>query len=220
MSGPWVLAWHCDPTVAGVPAPFSLTITVATPDDPLLGPQPLDTTCASGNTQGTVGVRLSGEQWLIVGTGGNGGAWTLTIEVPGNDTSAAVLPTPPPTPAPTATPLPTTPPVATLPFTLSGQASSSVNVDQFTAARPWHFIVSCVNDPAASGDSPQPLWVRVYQPSDANLVGYVPVGQEVDAQCDGTTTDSNTTNPAGFPPGISGWEVRTGGNWTITVEPE
>ena len=73
-SGSWVLTWSCDPTVGGAPAPFPLTITVATPDDPLIGPQPLDTTCTTDNMYGSVGVHVSGEQWLIVGTGGEGGS--------------------------------------------------------------------------------------------------------------------------------------------------
>jgi hypothetical protein len=80
-SRPWVLSWTCDPTVSGVETPFPVTVSVMN-GGLLPAAQPLDTTCQAGSTQGTVGVRESGEQWLIVGTGGNGGNWTLTIEVP------------------------------------------------------------------------------------------------------------------------------------------
>jgi hypothetical protein len=217
-SRPWVLSWTCDPTVYGVETPFPVTVSVMN-GGLLPAAQPLDTTCQAGSTQGTVGVRESGEQWLIVGTGGNGGNWTLTIEVPESDTSAAVLPTPVPTPVP---PTPTdtpSPAVATLPFTLTGQGTPTSNTDQFTATVQWHYTARCVN-PATDTGSPDALTIRVDQPSDASIWGYAPVGQQLDMYCNGTAVASDTVHPGGFPPGIYGWEVVTGGNWTITVLPK
>src|SRR5258708_37644258 len=137
-SGAWVLSWTCNSTVYGVETPFPLTVSVMN-GGLLTAAQPLDTTCQKGNAQGTVGVRETGEQWLIVGTGGNGGDWTLTIGVPESDTPAAVPPTPVPTPAP---PTPTdtpSPAVATLPFTLTGPGNPTSKTDPFTATTQSHY---------------------------------------------------------------------------------
>jgi hypothetical protein len=81
-SRPWVLAWMCTPTIAGAPAPYSLTIHDLTPDNYIIGTSIMDMVCTTDNYQGEVGVYQTGEQWLNIGTGGIDGPWTLWVEMP------------------------------------------------------------------------------------------------------------------------------------------
>jgi hypothetical protein len=212
-NGDWALAWSCNPDVVGAPAPYSLTIHDETPDNSFFGLGVLDTVCAAGATQGTVGVRQSGEQWLRIGTGGRDGPWTLTVEVTASDTSAALLPTP----LPTATSLPPTPlPTSVpLPLTFSGSGDQAIaNALPFSIAVSWYLRASCQGHPDVVAD------VNIYQfglpgafsPSDGIQVG------SIEFPCDGRTADTNQDHPNGFPSGTYAIEVVSNGNWTITVE--
>jgi hypothetical protein len=216
-SGSWVLAWTCDPYVNGASAPYALTIHDNTPDDFIIGTGVMDTQCAPGDAQGTVGVRQSGEQWLTVGTGGVNGPWTLKVQVP-QGKQAALQPTPtltPVTPPPPSTPLATP---STLPLTFKGSGSNAIGDDLFTSAVAWHLRATCTT---GSGQAPYSIAVRVYQvlPSSASGFGVntAVVGQDIGFSCDGQTADSGQSNPGGFLAGSYSIEVVTGGDWTVTV---
>ena len=129
----------------------------------------------------------------------------------------AVLPTPTDMPTPVATLPP--PPVATLPLTFSGQGTESYNSNRFTAPVRWHYTARCVNPPNVM-TAPYSLIVKVDASLDATGSAILRVGELLDVSCDGTTVDSNTVDRGGFPAGAYGWDVATGGDWTITVLPE
>jgi hypothetical protein len=80
-TGPWVLAWSCSPTIDGASSPYDLTIHVFTPEHHFIGTGILDIQCTTYDYQGTVGVRVTGDQWLNIGTGGVDGPWTLQVEL-------------------------------------------------------------------------------------------------------------------------------------------
>ena len=216
-SGPWVLGWTCNPYVDGVLAPYGLTIAIDTPDNYIVGDIVLDTECKEGNTQGTIGIRHSGEQWISVGTGGSKGPWTLTVQVAAGE-QGVLLPTPTPTPTPPLpTPLPTPSP---LPLMFTGNGYTVIGADNlFTTMAQWHFRATCTT---SNGGRPYTITVRVWQvlPTSTNGLGddTAPVGQDTDFSCDGQLTDSNQTNPDGFHAGTYSLQVVTGGDWKITVE--
>ncbi len=209
----WVLAWTCDPYVQGVVAPYSLTVTVKTPSDNVLGTHALDTECNADNMHGNVGVRQTGEQWLTIGTGGTAGPWTVTVEVAASDTSAEVLPTPLPTPGPpTPTPLPT--PVA-LPLTFSGSGDlAPTDARPFTTSVSWHLQATCQGSPDTITD------MNIYRINPPNSSFPEVQVAQIDFLCDGHLADSNKHIASGFPAGTYVIEVVGAGNWTMAIQPE
>lgn len=204
-SGSWVLAWTCNPYVDGVPAPYGLTIAIDTPDNYIVGDIVLDTQCEDGTTHGTIGIRQSGEQWISVGVGGSEGPWTLTVQVAASE-QGVLLPTPTPTPTPSPTPTPVPTP---LPITFTGSGINSTAT--FTTNVTWNLISTCTT---STEGAPYTITMHVMQPRQ---VAAQQVGQDINFVCNGQT-DTDQSNPAGFPPGTYYLVVATGGDWKITVE--
>jgi hypothetical protein len=167
-------------------------------------------------SHGDIGIRQTGEQWLIVGSHDVIGPWTLTIRVSPQDSDARMLALPQATPTPAPpTPTATTPPTR-LPFTFAGFGTSTDYIHPFRTTTRWRFTASCVNDPADTG-SPEYISVYPEQTSDETLSGYARVGSGLDFYCDGHSVSSDAAYPSGLDAGSYGWEIVTAGKWTVTV---
>jgi hypothetical protein len=132
------------------------------------------------------------------------------------DTSTQPIPTAIPTETATAIPTDTALPTVSnppLPFTVNFAPEQTVI---FTAGVQWHLVVTCTNDPISGGD----IAVHVEPGSTLGFGSFNEVGNTIDGTCDGSTIDSNYSNPNGFPPGTYNLDINTLGIWTVTVSAE
>jgi hypothetical protein len=132
------------------------------------------------------------------------------------DTSTQPIPTAIPTETATAIPTDTALPTVSnppLPHTYYYAPEEPV---VFTAAVQWHLVVSCTNDPITYGN----ISVNVEPGSVLGFGSFNAVGNPIDGPCDGSTLDSNYSNPNGFPPGTYNLDINTYGTWTVTVSAE
>jgi hypothetical protein len=133
-------------------------------------------------------------------------------------TDTSTQPTPTAIPTETATAIPTDTALPTvsnppLPHTYYYAPEETVI---FTAGVQWHLVVSCTNDPVASGE----IVVGVWPGSNLGFGIGSGVGNPIDGTCDGSTIDSDQSNPGGFPPGEYNLNITTLGMWTVTISAE
>jgi len=120
--------------------------------------------------------------------------------------NAACTPTSAPTPilSPTPTPRPTPLPIT---FTGSGADSTTTFITNVT----WNLVSVCTT---STEGAPYTITIHVMQPEQ---VAAQQIGQDINFVCNGQT-NTDQSNPSGFPPGTYYLQVATGGDWKSTVK--